>query len=222
MPSLTPEPTAAPTPTPTGAPTPMPMLRPTPKPTPTPVPDAVTTNDPTGDQVDENDKPAKGPAYQDITRVAVEARQGRVQLDTWVAASPPTVDPVTEIMTFNWYLDTNGDGSPEWQVLVGNTDVESEMNAPGWDAGLTDLRSGQTRMASEFPGTLVVDGNHVTARVLLFAIEFPTQIAVAAATESFIWVDPVNDPTNTILRHDYVPNSQWPSGSDWMRVAMSQ
>jgi hypothetical protein len=212
-PSLTPAASGTPTSPPTAQPTPVPA-------SPTPIPVAITVTDPKGDLVDENDEPASGPAYQDITKVAVEARAGRLQLDTWVAAAPPKRDPLYEDITFGWWIDTNGDGDPDYQLLVDNDNIESEQTAPGWTASLFDVAATHAQSGKDFPGTLVVKGSQVTVRVFLFALQFPSNVQVFALTESDTWADPVNDPTNDVLRHDYVPQHTWPDGSEWIRVSV--
>lgn len=221
-------PTAAPTPAPasTPAPTDAPTMTPeaSASPTPTAVPNAIVVTDKVGDQLDDNDDPAKGPAYQDLTRVAAHVAPDEmtgdawITFEDWVAKAPPAVDPVSNVISFNWYLDTNGDGTPEWQLTVQNTDSAVEQNDVGWVAGLTDL-DGRTREGSSFPGRLLVNGAHVTVSFPLYEIEPTPVLAFAAGTESDIWADYANKPLVSVLRHDFVPNAQWPNGHDWLVVA---
>lgn len=94
------------------------------------------------------------------------------------------------------------------------------MNSPGWAASLADMQHGQTRASKDSrersPSTAATSPS-----VLLFAIQFPKALQLAAFTESDIWKDYVNDPTNDQLRHDYVPDHPWPDGDDWIGVSVS-
>jgi hypothetical protein len=200
--------------------TPAPSPSPTPQPTPSATPPSASSSfkDGSNDFIDLNDEKATGPAYQDIARVDVESRQGRIQLDTYVRAKPPVVDPVKEEISFVWQIETDGDGSPDFSVMLQNTDAENEFNAPGWTADLFDYKSATARAAEDFPGTVVVGGPRVTVRVFSFAVGFPEVVRVAAQTEHTVFPDPVNDPTNSTTVHDFAPSSQWPDGTEWMVV----
>jgi len=171
----------------------------------------ATLVDPVGDFLDEDNAATNGPAYEDIVRLDVESRQGRIQLDTQVNATPPKVDPVREEISYVWLMETNGDGEPDWSVIVQNTTSTSEFNTPGWIAELFDYQATTTRGGAAFPGTVVVDGGRITVSVMSDAVGSPARVRVAAGTEHSLWADPVNDPTNVTTVHDDAPAGQWPN-----------
>jgi hypothetical protein len=191
-------------------------------PTPTTPPSEVTLKDSMGDMVDENDKHALGEGYQDITKVTVAARNGHVALDMWLAQPVPPLgrDPQYEAISFIWWLDTNGDGGPDYQVFVENTDARQEMTSFGWDAGLFSYAANYNWGGQDFPGTLHVDGDHVTVTLDFGVIGSPDRISAGAETESDILEDPINHPLNDVLRHDYAPNDSWPNGKGSIVVSV--
>lgn len=198
-----------PSPTPTPAPTASPA-------TASPRPSAATSAsaiDPMGDQFDENGDPINGVDYQDIV-AGTAAWQGlRLHLSIDVLAALPAVDPLVEVITFAWLLDTDVDGQPEWLLVVENLDEPAEENAPGWGAALTRMDDGQTLAGPEFPGTLVIDGRRVILTTDLYARS--SRVGIASTTEHTIWEGPLEATTVT----DDLPDSQWPEGNDWIVIA---
>jgi hypothetical protein len=176
------------------SPTPTPIPMATPVPTATPVPSAVTLADATGGCLDANGDRAKtGPPSTYIISVQAVAADGRLDLATDIAAAPPAVDPVSHQQLYGLSIDTNGDNSPEWRVLVQKVGPESEHNALGWIAGISSYADGMTHEGNAFPGTMDLK------------VVFP---------------DPVKDPPGMIQRDDKVPDRKWADGSDWIAIAI--
>lgn len=213
----TPTTPAVPTPTPVLAPTPTPVLAPTPTPEPTgtPAPTSITVTDPRNDQFDEDDNPVDGVPYQDI--VAMSASWLRLdfqlQLVLEVAAAPPKVDPLREVITFAWLLDSTMDGHPDWLIIVENLDEPRYENVPGWSVGLMRMEDGQSLDGPEFPGTLLVDGARVTVTTDLY--NRTDRVGIAAMTEHTIWKGPLEATTI----HDDLPENQYPDGNEWFVIA---
>jgi hypothetical protein len=198
-------------------PTASPSVTPIPSPTETAAvasaPTSASATDPAGDQLDENDEPVDGVDYQDIVAMTAEWRDPRLALSIDVAAAPPKVDPLVEVITFAWLLDTDTDGQPDWLLIVENVDEPPEENAPGWSVGLTRMSDGQTLAGREFPGTLLVDGPRVLLTTDLYART--DRVGIAATTEHTVWEGPLEATTI----HDDLPQTQWPEGNDWLVIA---
>jgi hypothetical protein len=181
-------------------------------------PPLASIEDPTGDWVDENDKPAKGPAFQDIIGVYVKTNSdGTLNLALETAGGPPsTWDPVAEEIVYGFYLDTTGDRTPDYQVLLQNDFDDA------WTASLSELTTGQTMSGDRFPGIAGVMGTIAAVRLDLATIGDPTRVAVSALTEYITYPDPVNDPFNYAQRDDTAPNDAWPDGDGWIEFEMAQ
>lgn len=203
-------PTASPTVAPTATATSTPA--PTPAPTGSPLSTSITATDLRGDQFDENDEPVDGVDYQDIVAASAEWQDLRLRLVLDVATAPPRVDPLREVITFAWQLDTTMDGLPDWLLIVENLEEPGAENAPGWSAGLTRMSDGQTLGGPEFPGTLRVDGARVTATTDLYART--DRVGVAATTEHTVWTS----ATEALTIYDDLPQEQFPNGNDWLVI----
>lgn len=205
-------PTESPTPTPVATPTIAPTATPAPTPTVRPVPTLITAADPRGDQFDEKDEPVDGVDYQDIVATSAEWRvdERKLMLMIEVAARPPKVDPLREVITFAWQFDSDTDGTPDWLLIIENLDEPGEENAPGWGAGLTRLSDGQTLAGPEFPGTLLVDGRRVAVTTDLYARR--DRVGIAVTTEHTVWTG----PTEATTIHDDLPDRQFPDGNEWL------
>ena len=97
----------------------------------------------------------------DIIGVYVKTNSdGTLNLALETAGEPPsTWDPVAEEIVFGFYLDTTGDHSPDYQVLLQN-DFDNQ-----WNASLSELTTGQTLSGDRFPGVggvIGTDGCHPT------------------------------------------------------------
>ena len=187
-------------------------------PTVSPIPTSLKVTDAVGDVRDEAGRKGSKLAYLDITSMAAHTGADsfypgdHIYLDVWVAATPPAVDPLRETISFSWLLDTNVDGNPDWEVSIQSDDLSESNGYSAWTSSLWSLSDNQVR----YGGEVTVDGNHVGIRIDAGRIHGPARVGIAGATESAIWADPVNDPLNVTIRHDNLPDSQWPDGANWL------
>jgi hypothetical protein len=184
---------------------------------PLPTPPLASLMDPTGDFVDENGKPAKGPAFQDIIGVYVKTNSdGSLNLAIETAGeAPSTWDPVSEEIAYGFFLDTTGDHTPDYQVLLQNSFNDR------WTPSLSELTTGQTLSGDRFPGAAAVLGTLASIRLDLSTIGDPGHVAVSAHTQYTTYPDPVNDPTNYAQRDDTAPDNAWPDGAGWIEFEVS-
>jgi hypothetical protein len=203
---------------PTATPPPAATAQPTTTAKPLPTPPLASIEDPKGDFVDENDKPAKGPAFMDIIGVYVKTNSdGSLNLALETAGEPPsTWDPVSEEIVYGFYLDTTGDHTPDYQVLLQNDFNNS------WTASLSELSTGQTLAGDRFPGVAGVIGTMAAIRLDMSTIGDPGHVAVSALSEYITFPDPQNDPFNSSQRDDTAPDNAWPDGDGWIEFEVPQ
>ncbi len=184
----------------------------TPKPLPTPP--ITTLADKTGDMVDENDEPvADGPPYQDIISSVVKVDQAGnlvVSIDT-AGDAPTSWDPVRTEIVYGYFVETTGDETPDYQVLLQN-DFDNR-----WTASVSEIATGQTLSDDRFPGFGTVLGSLASIRLDLVTLGSPHRLKIATFTQSIVYANPQSDPYTYVQRTDSAPDHQFPDESpDWI------
>jgi LysM repeat protein len=177
-------------------------------------PTIASLPDATNDLLDPSGNAVNGQAYADFTGLAARINPTDLQVEMRLLTGPPDVDPSVETITYTVYIDTTGDGQPDFAITYGNAVVQGEAFAPE----LTDLSTNQATIGADFPGTVEQFGTSIRITVSLAALGDTGRYSLAAKVDRrYMPGGPGDSEIDESV--DSVPDQQWPHpNARWLTV----
>ena len=162
-----------------------------------PLTDSLVVQDATGDLYDGyTGEPTEGPAYTDITGLAVTVGAESLTVQYDVAATVPAApDPAKMTVGYLLAIDTDGDNLPNYHIDIGSEN--------GWRVNFATY---DPPTGSLLDDAVVVDDS-LTASVPLELLGSPSEMRFQAVMEALDTPDP-NDPLGYIAWGDRVPDGE--------------